>query len=143
MAYHIFTLRKLMLTNRMNNINLQMMNIQFEREKVEDELLGLWDQYYGYEGGDDSTVEGKDLEDVQDEAGQSEINSTELTDAQKANIKSQIRHAQAEEDHLDQLLKKYETKYSEAQNELKSVETQEAQAIQASTPKYGGVGQQG
>ena len=142
MAYHIFTLRKLMLTNRMNNLNLQMMNVQFEREKIEDELLGLWDQYYGYTG-DSETAEGINIEEAQEEAGVADTSSTELTDAQKNNIKAEIRHAQAEEDHLDQLLKKYETKYSEAQNELKSVETQEAQAIQASTPKYGGVGQQG
>lgn len=140
MAYHIFTLRKLMLTNRMNTLNMNMMNVQFQREKVEDELLNLWDEFYGYTG--DSAEDGVNLNDVQNEAGVgSEV--TEEDETKKNALRAKIRDAQSRENRLDQLIKKYETRYSEAQNELKSVETQEAQALQASTPKYGGITQQG
>ena len=137
MAYHIFTLRKLMLTNQMNNVNMQMMNVQFRRDAVEERLMDLWEQYYGTEGTD--TDDGFDIDEIRPEKAQKD---SELTDDQKNKLKLEIREAQSEENKLDQYLKKLETQYSEAQTELQSVEKQEAQALQASTPKYGGVTQQ-
>ncbi len=143
MAYHIFTLRKLMLTNRMNNLNLQMMNVQFKREDIEDRLLSLWDEYYGI-GLNETDTDGKSLEEIREENGVGAANGSSADDdSKKARLKSEITRAQSEENRLDQILKKMETQYSEAQNELKSVESQEAKAIQESVPKYGGVGQQG
>ena len=138
MAYHIFTLRKLMLTNRMNSINSKMMNVQFQREEVEDQLLSLWNEFYGFNAG--STTDGIDLQTIEGEAGVKL--DKELTDQEKNRIKLEIHNAQALENRLDQLIKKYETQYSEAQNELKSVETQEGQGIQMSVPKYSGAGGQ-
>lgn len=136
MAYHIFTLRKLMLTNQMNNVNMQMMNVQFRRDAVEEHLLELWDQYYGNVGAD--AEDGLEL----DELRPAGTEDSELTDDEKDKLKLEIRKAQSEENKLDQYLKKLETQYSEAQTELQNVEKQEAQALQMSVPKYGGVAQQ-
>ena len=140
MAYHIFTLRKLMLTDQMNSTNAKMMRYQFERDDVEDELLELYDELYGYDLSNDSAeMTSKETR----ENANRKTEGGDLTDEEKGRIRKAILEAQQKENRLDQLLKKLETEYSEAQTELKSVETQEAQALQMSVPKYGGITQQG
>ncbi len=138
MGYNIFTVRKLMLTNHMNTTNLNMMKVQFERDELQERLMQLYGELIGFNP--DSTPEGLTSEDTQAMAGIEK--DKELSKEDKEKIKAEIEQVQIQEDRLDQYLKKLETEYSKAQNEIQSVESQEANEIKQCTPHYNGVPQQ-
>lgn len=140
MGYNIFTVRKLMLTNHMNTTNLNMMKVQFERDELQERLMELYGELIGFDP-NASTVEGMTSEDTQEMAGRNS-QSGDLSKEEKEKIKAEIEQVQIQEDRLDQYLKKLETEYSKAQNEIQSVESQEAQEIKQCTPHYSGVPQQ-
>ena len=137
-----------MLTDKINTLGLKMMDIQFQKENIEDELLGLYDQLNGYtDNGDSSNVSSSgnySIEDIHNRYGISNYNSSSNANNKNKDyeLQRQIRETQNRENRLDQLLKKYETLLTAAQNELQTVEQEEGQAIKLSTPKYTGVGGQ-
>ena len=139
MGYNIFTVRKLMLTNHMNNTNLDMMKVQFERDSLQEQLMDLYGQLIGFDI-NKANADGLTSTDTQEMANRS--TDHELSKEDKEKIKAEIEQVQIQEDRLDQYLKKLETEYSKAQNEIQSVESQEAQEIKQCTPHYSGVPQQ-
>lgn len=139
MGYNIFTVRKLMLTNHMNNTNLDMMKVQFERDSLQEQLMDLYGQLIGFDI-NKANADGLTSEQLQEDAGRK--TDHELSKEDKEKIKAEIEQIQIQEDRLDQYLKKLETEYSKAQNEIQSVEAQEAQEIKQCTPHYSGVPQQ-
>lgn len=153
MGYALFTARKLMLQNRLNQFNYRMMMLQQQRNQVVDQASNmeimnsmrstvnnifaydqtskLYDNMLG--SGNQTDIQGQ-MAKLQNDL-QTNLLKNQLT-AQSDAMK--LKSVQAVENQIDMEMKKLETQVKETTAEMESVEKAEENAIKQSSPKYGG-----
>ncbi len=155
MGYALFTARKLMLQNRLNQMNYRLMILSQQRNDLVQQAADL-EMQNGYKKTLRSIFASQDYQKgVQDlldnppsdsntqklklESLQADMQSATGKDAlQELLDKSKINNIHAVENQIDLEMKKLETQVKETTAEMESVEKAEEQGIKASAPKYGG-----
>jgi len=113
MGYHIFTLRKEILTHQVNDTECNMMIKWTEQMGLQDQVSALYSDFAELE------------EPTEQQRNQFSANLTKLSNA---------------EDQLEREIQLLETKYSEKSQELTKVEEQEKTALENDIPVYPGAG---
>lgn len=113
MGYHIFTLRKEILTHQVNDVECNMMIKWTEQMGLQDQVSALYSNY---------------------------AQLTEPTEQQRNQFSAQLTALSNREDALEREIQLLETKYSERSQELTKCEEQEKTAMEQDIPVYSGAG---
>ena len=113
MGYHIFTLRKEILTHQVNDTECNMMIKWTEQTGLQDQVSALYSQFAQIEN---------------------------PTEQQRNQFSARLTSLSNSEDQLEREIQLLETKYSEKSQELTKVEEQEKTALENDIPVYPGAG---
>lgn len=154
MGYAIFTFRKLMLTNRVNNLNYRLMVLSQRKQTMSDHLAtmqqqqGIQTAYMGmmFKSAMNQSIfgvmQGPNMAPEQRYFVMQQVQQEGMMKQQMANMfvqaqnEQQLQGAHLTENAIDMEMKAIETQIKAAQKELESVEKAEDKQIEQSTPKY-------
>ena len=157
MGYAVFAARKIMLTNRINNLNFRIMCLSQQQQSLSD-ISGRMQQFFGnltmglsnqMQSGMNSQMQGF-MTGLQTMGGQNAsifqniggfannyYNQMQMQQYQLSAMQQAILQPVAEQENQIELeRKRLETQVSAAQKELESVEKAEEKAIERSAPKF-------
>ncbi|MGM9994684.1 MAG: hypothetical protein ACI37R_08165 [Candidatus Avigastranaerophilus sp.] len=153
MGYAVFAQRKVVLTSRLNTLQLMEMQMDDKQYRLatdttqlqqqlsaihqaqSNELSGLYDLLSATTSDQDST-EGSDREQIS-----AEIESVKNKyQGYEDEINEQIYDLSAKENSIELEKKRLETQITKVEKELENIEKSEASAIERANPKYDGVG---
>ena len=148
MGYALFTARKMSLQAKVNQYNLKLMQIENEKTKITEQTSRLQQKNNRIDAGQQTgaktasiggrvlgAVAGFALGGVVGDTFGDGVNKV-VDGVQEVNTQAQQRALAAKDQQLDTERQRLNTLLTAAQSELKTVEEQETQAIQKSSPKY-------
>ena len=152
MGYAVFAQRKVVLTSRLNTLQLMEMQMDDKQYRLATDTIQLQQQLSAIHQGQSDELSGlyerlsqnptdQDPEGTNRDAINAEIESVKNTyQGYEDEINEQIYDLSAKENSIELEKKRLETQITKVEKELENIEKFEASAIERANPKYDGVG---